>query len=133
MSAFDKEISDLATFNIMTLFLRYYSLLFGGCNSRCLLFDIIGIMFFFKYNVKELQWLQYLSFSTQKNLPLFNWRQYCSFSKWICGLQHLILKKKLTLPLPHFKLMFLFYTPWKHKETSWFSDVFRGYRNGTLA
>ena len=36
------------------------------------------------------------------------------------------------LTLPHLFLMYPFYTPWKHRKTLWFSDVFRGYRNGAL-
>ena len=35
--------------------------------------------------------------------------------------------------LSHFRPMFPFYTAWKRQKTFWFSDVFRGYRKGTLA
>ena len=34
--------------------------------------------------------------------------------------------------LTHFKPMLHFYTPWKHKKTRRFSDVFRGYGSGPL-
>ena len=34
--------------------------------------------------------------------------------------------------LSQFQPMFHFYTPWKHQKTSGFTDVFRGYRSGTL-
>ena len=36
------------------------------------------------------------------------------------------------LILTHFQQMLHFYTPWKHQKTEGFSDVFRGYRSGTL-
>ena len=34
-------------------------------------------------------------------------------------------------PLTHYSPMLLFYTPWKHRKTKRFSDVFRGYRKAT--
>ena len=42
------------------------------------------------------------------------------------------ISSKLFGTLTHFSPMLHFYTPWKHKKTWRFSNIFRGYRNVTL-
>ena len=38
---------------------------------------------------------------------------------------------KINQSLTHYSLVLLFYTPWKHQETFWFSGIFMGYRKAT--
>ena len=57
-------------------------------------------------------------------------------SKFFSTLSHKLLKIMLTFSytffFTHFNSTFHFYTPLKTSENQRFSDIFRGYRNGTL-
>ena len=94
------------------------------------LFNFFKVFKVFSYNVKKMTWLK----KTVLDMPTFELhllKLFCDFYLFKMIIE--VIQTPVVI-FTHFKLMVHSYIPWKHQNKClWFSYIFRGYRNGTLA